>query len=164
MGFCSTCGAPTDAYGTCPSGHGAAAARDGEAPMGVPLHLIGEDNEDGAGALLSREHVDQARRLRAAERRGPSPEDTRKAADALGAARTNDPVRRYLSDIGTEGLLDRDGEVVIAQRIEAGRQGLRRAVLATKLFAIVPYRVVSSRIVSLSYRTCSLDFASYPWS
>ncbi len=138
MGFCSTCGAPTDAYGSCPSGHGATAAgRDGDMPVGVPLHLIGEDNEDGAGALLSREHVDQARRMRASERRGPSPEDARKAGDALGAARTNDPVRRYLSDIGTEGLLDRDGEVVIAQRIEAGRHGLRRAVLATPL--VLPY-------------------------
>jgi RNA polymerase sigma factor RpoD-like protein len=106
-------------------------------PAGVPLHLIGEDNEDGAGALLSREHVDQARRMRASERRGPSPEDVRKASDATGAARTNDPVRRYLTDIGTEGLLDRDGEVTIAKRIEAGRQGLRRASLATPL--VLPY-------------------------
>ncbi len=34
--------------------------------------------------------------------------------------KTNDPVRMYLREMGTVKLLDRDGEVEIAQRIEAG--------------------------------------------
>jgi RNA polymerase primary sigma factor len=34
--------------------------------------------------------------------------------------KTNDPVRMYLREMGTVKLLDRDGEVDIAQRIEAG--------------------------------------------
>ena len=34
--------------------------------------------------------------------------------------KTNDPVRMYLREMGTVKLLDREGEVDIAQRIEAG--------------------------------------------
>ncbi len=34
--------------------------------------------------------------------------------------KTNDPVRMYLREMGTVKLLDRDGEVAIAKRIEAG--------------------------------------------
>ncbi len=34
--------------------------------------------------------------------------------------KTNDPVRMYLREMGTVNLLDREGEVEIAQRIEAG--------------------------------------------
>ncbi len=34
--------------------------------------------------------------------------------------KTNDPVRMYLREMGTVNLLDREGEVKIAQRIEAG--------------------------------------------
>jgi RNA polymerase primary sigma factor len=34
--------------------------------------------------------------------------------------KTNDPVRMYLREMGTVPLLDRDGEVEIAQRIEQG--------------------------------------------
>jgi len=34
--------------------------------------------------------------------------------------KTNDPVRMYLREMGTVKLLDRDGEVAIAQRIESG--------------------------------------------
>ena len=34
--------------------------------------------------------------------------------------KTNDPVRMYLREMGTVKLLDREGEVEIAQRIEAG--------------------------------------------
>ncbi len=131
MGTCSTCGAPTDTFGACSAGHGLVNLRDLEPSQGVPLHLIDDDNADSAGAILSREHVDQARRLRASERRGPGPDEARRADNA--AARSNDPVRRYLTDIGTERLLDRDGEVVIAQRIEAGKLGSGRAVLATPL-------------------------------
>ncbi len=52
----------------------------------------------------------------------------KKAAPAKPAAspatqqleKTNDPVRMYLREMGTVKLLDREGEVEIAQRIEAG--------------------------------------------
>jgi RNA polymerase primary sigma factor len=45
------------------------------------------------------------------------------AEDEDGAdysSRSNDPVRMYLREMGAVGLLDRDGEVYIAKKIEAG--------------------------------------------
>ena len=45
------------------------------------------------------------------------------AEDEDGAdysSRSNDPVRMYLREMGAVGLLDRDGEVYIARKIEAG--------------------------------------------
>ena len=36
--------------------------------------------------------------------------------------RTDDPVRRYLREMGTVELLSREGEIAIAKRIEAGRE------------------------------------------
>jgi len=47
----------------------------------------------------------------------PKPQ-ARPATDQL--EKTNDPVRMYLREMGTVKLLDREGEVEIAQRIEAG--------------------------------------------
>jgi RNA polymerase primary sigma factor len=44
--------------------------------------------------------------------------DGRPATEQL--EKTNDPVRMYLREMGTVKLLDREGEVEIAQRIEAG--------------------------------------------
>jgi len=49
----------------------------------------------------------------------PAKADGRPAASEQ-LEKTNDPVRMYLREMGTVKLLDRDGEVEIAQRIEAG--------------------------------------------
>ena len=38
--------------------------------------------------------------------------------------RTDDPVRMYLREMGSVGLLSREGEIAIAKRIEAGREGM----------------------------------------
>jgi len=38
--------------------------------------------------------------------------------------RTDDPVRIYLREMGSIGLLSREGEVAIAKRIEAGREAI----------------------------------------
>ena len=38
--------------------------------------------------------------------------------------RTDDPVRMYLREMGSVGLLSREGEVAIAKRIEAGREAM----------------------------------------
>jgi RNA polymerase primary sigma factor len=48
-------------------------------------------------------------------------------------APSNDPVRVYLREMGQVSLLTREGEVSIAQRIEAGIEDQIRAVLATPL-------------------------------
>ena len=45
-----------------------------------------------------------------------------KAVTKDPAARTDDPVRVYLRDMGSKELLSREGEIAIAKRIEAGRE------------------------------------------
>jgi RNA polymerase primary sigma factor len=50
-------------------------------------------------------------------------------------ARTNDPVRAYLREMGQVSLLTRDGEVALAQRIERGEQKMFHATVGTPLGA-----------------------------
>ena len=45
-----------------------------------------------------------------------------------GVEKTNDPVRMYLREMGTVKLLDREGEVQIARRIEIGESKIYRAL------------------------------------
>ena len=52
-------------------------------------------------------------------------------ADDDSSAASHDPVRAYLREMGQVALLTREGEVEIAQRIEAGIEDQIRAVLAT---------------------------------
>ncbi len=68
--------------------------------------------------------VNAERPRRAARERARSTAD-----DSSGP--TNDPVRVYLREMGQVSLLDREGEVAIAQRIEAGEDDQAIAVLGT---------------------------------
>jgi RNA polymerase primary sigma factor len=67
-----------------------------------------------------------SRGIEIAEDDGEEPKEEEKlelAEDEDGAdysSRSNDPVRMYLREMGAVGLLDRDGEVYIAKKIEAG--------------------------------------------
>src|SRR4029078_9019732 len=47
--------------------------------------------------------------------------------------RTDDPVRMYLREMGTVELLSREGEIAIAKRIEAGREGQIAGVCESRL-------------------------------
>src|SRR5438270_2190652 len=47
--------------------------------------------------------------------------------------KTNDPVRMYLREMGTVKLLDRQGEVDIAKRIEKGERRVFRALSANRI-------------------------------
>ena len=47
--------------------------------------------------------------------------------------KTNDPVRMYLREMGTVPLLDREGEVEIAQRIENGEWMIYEALCSNKV-------------------------------
>jgi RNA polymerase primary sigma factor len=49
------------------------------------------------------------------------------------ASRTDDPVRLYLREMGTINLLSREEEIVIAKRIEAGRELMIEAVCESPL-------------------------------
>ena len=68
------------------------------------------DTDKGEGA--------QAAKGAAAKKPAPKAETKPAAPEQL--EKTNDPVRMYLREMGTVKLLDREGEVDIAQRIEAG--------------------------------------------
>ncbi|MBU4526870.1 MAG: RNA polymerase sigma factor RpoD [Desulfomicrobium sp.] len=67
-----------------------------------------------------------SRGIEIAEDDGEEPKEEEKlelAEDEDGAdysSRSNDPVRMYLREMGAVGLLDREGEVYIAKKIEAG--------------------------------------------
>jgi RNA polymerase primary sigma factor len=65
---------------------------------------------------------DRAARRRAAEA-AESSEEAREAVE-----KTNDPVRMYLREMGTVKLLDREGEVRIAKRIEQGEAKIYQAL------------------------------------
>src|ERR1022692_4398295 len=64
-----------------------------------------------------------------------SPDDTAAAQPAAAlaaveteAGRTTDPVRMYMREMGTVELLSRDGEILIAKRIEEGVRELMAAL------------------------------------
>jgi RNA polymerase primary sigma factor len=69
-----------------------------------------------------------------------SPSDVQRVRDARAAAAqdadeggSNDPVRVYLREMGQVSLLTREGEVALAQRIEAGEHRMLYATLGTPL-------------------------------
>jgi len=74
------------------------------------------------------EIVESVEKLAALEEEGTAGERAESPEPVPGASlvdpalleKTNDPVRMYLREMGTVKLLDRDGEVSIAMRIEAG--------------------------------------------
>ena len=53
------------------------------------------------------------------------------AAPPTGVDKTSDPVRMYLREMGTVPLLNREGEVVIAKRIERGKLAVVRSISRT---------------------------------
>ncbi len=74
------------------------------------------DGEKGEGAACA---------LEKPERKGaPAPA----ASSDNEAGTTDDPVRMYLREMGTVGLLSREGEIAIAKRIEAGRETMIGAI------------------------------------
>src|SRR5207253_7369183 len=50
-----------------------------------------------------------------------------------GVEKTNDPVRMYLREMGTVKLLDREGEVQIAKRIEKGERKVYKALSQNRI-------------------------------
>lgn len=61
-------------------------------------------------------------------------EDEDKEDEATeGDVKSNDPVRLYLRKMGSVSLLTREGEVQIAQRIEAGERQIVRAILTSPI-------------------------------
>ena len=91
-----------------------------------------------AGILLSDEPIDLDDEDDEAD--DEAEDDVEGAAEEAGRAirsgaldKTTDAVRMYLREMGTHPLLDREGEVDLAQDIEAGRKRVARALYGTPL-------------------------------
>ncbi len=71
-----------------------------------------------------------------------SGEEREDLPEAREVGRTDDPVRLYLSEMGSVELLSREGEIEIAKRIEAGREMMIGAICESPLTirAIVAWR------------------------
>jgi hypothetical protein len=65
-----------------------------------------------------------------AKKRRADKDDQKAEEDVKAVIRYDDPVRMYLREMGKVPLLDREGEVVIAKRIEAGQILIAKAVFS----------------------------------
>ena len=59
---------------------------------------------------------------------GEEPEQTEQETEGENYAKTYDPVRMYLREMGIVPLLTREGEIEIAKRIETHKENLIRAI------------------------------------
>jgi len=85
---------------------------------------------------LSEEKIDyfdspeKARLKMEAKKRREEKEETKAEEEVKAVIRYDDPVRMYLREMGKVPLLDRQGEVEIAKRIESGQFMIARAVFS----------------------------------
>ncbi|MCH7824333.1 MAG: RNA polymerase sigma factor RpoD [Acidobacteria bacterium] len=88
-----------------------------------------------AGILLSDEPLglDDAENVGDGVEIEAQKEEVARAIRSGAVDKTTDPVRMYLREMGTHPLLDREGEVELAQLMEAGRERSVRALYATPL-------------------------------
>jgi RNA polymerase primary sigma factor len=70
---------------------------------------------------------------KATKKAGPAAGTETTVPDPTTVEKTNDPVRMYLREMGTVKLLDREGEVSIARRIENGEAKIYRALSTNKV-------------------------------
>jgi RNA polymerase primary sigma factor len=103
-------------------------------------NLVGEEFEpDDIIQLydrLSEEKIEffdskQKARMKIEARKRREQKEAKKSADQMGASvRYDDPVRMYLREMGKVPLLDRQGEIEIAKRIEGGHLRISEAVFS----------------------------------
>ena len=74
--------------------------------------------------------ADKARLKIEARKRREGKDEAKQEEDVRAVIRYDDPVRMYLREMGKVPLLDRQGEVEIAKRIEAGQITVARAVMS----------------------------------
>jgi len=97
----------------------------------LPTHLVASERLDDVMIMFSDldiEVVNEARKLREAERRGKQLDEK-----VPEAHRSNDPVRVYLRKMGSVSLLSREGEIEIAKRIEEGEMTVKQIVLTSSI-------------------------------
>jgi RNA polymerase primary sigma factor len=82
------------------------------------------------------------------------------APDPTAVEKTNDPVRMYLREMGTVKLLDREGEVSIARRIETGEAKIYRALSTNRIVLEEILRIVEAAKKDKNVARGFLEFAA----
>ena len=80
--------------------------------------------------------------------------------DLTTVEKTNDPVRMYLREMGTVKLLDRDGEVEIARRIERGEARIYQALSTNRIILEEILRIVEAAKKDKNVARSFLEFAA----
>ena len=78
---------------------------------------------------------------KAVDRRSDVASDAETTVPPTGVDKTSDPVRMYLREMGTVPLLNREGEVEIAKRIERGKLAVIRSISRTPTHARIIVRL-----------------------
>jgi len=97
-------------------------------------------SEMGINVVENEESEEVANRPPVAEEQKSDKPGTSSSDEEYG--RTDDPVRMYLREMGSVGLLSREGEIRIAKRIEAGREEMIGGICESPLTlaAIIDWR------------------------
>ena len=80
--------------------------------------------------------------------------------DLTTVEKTNDPVRMYLREMGTVKLLDREGEVQIARRIERGEARIYQALSTNRIVLEEILRIVEAAKKDKNVARGFLEFAA----
>jgi RNA polymerase primary sigma factor len=80
--------------------------------------------------------------------------------DLTTVEKTNDPVRMYLREMGTVKLLDREGEVQIARRIERGEARIYQALSTNRIILEEILRIVEAAKKDKNVARGFLEFAA----
>ena len=99
------------------------------------------------------------------EKATPKKEGTTGTAEAVlpdltAVEKTNDPVRMYLREMGTVKLLDREGEVEIARRIERGEARIYQALSTNRIVLEEILRIVEAAKKDKNVARGFLEFAA----
>lgn len=82
----------------------------------LDIDIVDHVEEEGYPKLLAEEELEE--------------EDKEEREIGLGIARTDDPVRLYLKEMGDVSLLSREGEIEIAKRIEEGKKEIETIIFS----------------------------------
>jgi RNA polymerase primary sigma factor len=97
----------------------------------LPSEMVSSDQLDDIFSMfvaMDIDIVDNAAGEQIAEHKVVESKGLGVGLEAEYAGRTDDPVRMYLREMGTVPLLTREGEVVIAKKIEQGRKMVQKVI------------------------------------